>query len=209
MTAAMKSPALSPRPRAPARLATARFSCTKSVRLSGFVMMTAGTLPSNSQSKGASLTLAERSERVDRIVIDSAAALLAPAGVAVLAVGGYGRRELFPYSDVDVLILFDSERLLAASKDAISAFLQTLWDSALRVSHSVRTLAECLEVHEQNTELNVSLLDQRYLAGDRALYASLAGRLPRFVHSNREALIRNLARLARQRHAKYANTIHH
>jgi [protein-PII] uridylyltransferase len=55
----------------------------------------------------------------------------------------------------------------------------------------------------------VSLLDQRYLAGDRALYAALAGKLPRFIRANREALVRNLARLARQRHAKYANTIHH
>lgn len=177
-------------------------------------MTTAEKLPSSSRDHGAALTLAERSERVDRIVTDAAVALLfqkalPPTGIAVLAVGGYGRRHLFPYSDVDVLILFESERLLEASKDAVSAFLQQLWDSALRVSHSVRTLAECLEVHEQNTELNVSLLDQRYLAGDRALYAALAGKLPRFIRANREALVRNLARLARQRHAKYANTIHH
>jgi [protein-PII] uridylyltransferase len=47
-----------------------------------------------------------------------------------------------------------------------------LWDAGLRVSHSVRTPAECAEVHEQNIELNISLLDQRYLAGDRALYAA-------------------------------------
>jgi [protein-PII] uridylyltransferase len=175
------------------------------LRLSGFAMATAEKLPSS----GAALTLAERSERVDRIVTEAAASLLAQNGVAVLAVGGYGRRHLFPHSDVDVLILFESERLLAANKESVAQFLQTLWDSALRVSHSVRTLAECLEVHEQNTELNVSLLDQRYLAGDRAVYAALAGKLPRFIHGNREALIRNLARLARQRHAKYANTIHH
>ena len=43
----------------------------------------------------------------------------------------------------------------------------------MRVSHSVRTPAECVEVHDQNTELNISLLDQRYLAGDRVLYAEL------------------------------------
>ncbi len=182
-------------------------------------MTTAEKPHSSPGANGAALTLAERSERVDRIVIDAAAPLLcqagvpqsglAPSGVAVLAVGGYGRRQLFPYSDVDVLILFESERLLAAAKDAVSAFLQKLWDSALRVSHSVRTLAECLEVHEQNTELNVSLLDRRYVAGDRALYAALADKLPRFIHANRETLIRNLARLSRQRHAKFANTIHH
>jgi len=167
------------------------------------------SIASGPLAPGAALTLAERSERVDRIVIDAASALLPQTGGAVLAVGGYGRRHLFPYSDVDVLVLFESERQLAAAKEAIAAFLQQLWDSALRVSHSVRTLAECLEVHDQNTELNVSLLDQRYLAGDRALYAALAGKLPRFIQSNREELVRNLARLTRQRHAKYANTIHH
>ena len=60
-----------------------------------------------------------------------------------------------------------------------------------------------------NIELNISLLDQRYLAGDRALYAGLADRLPRFIHANRDALIRNLAQLTRDRHTKYAGTFYH
>ncbi len=174
-------------------------------------MMTAEKPPSRITGSvgGAAITLAERTARVDRVVTDAAAAHLASTAAAVLAVGGYGRRHLFPYSDVDILILFDSERSLAAAKEPASVFLQSLWDSALRVSHSVRTLAECLEVHEQNAELNVSLLDQRYLTGNRALYADLAAKLPRFIRGNREALTRNLARLARQRHARFANTIHH
>ena len=75
----------------------------------------------------------------------------------------------------------------------ISAFLQRLWDSGLRVSQSVRTPAECAELHDQNIELNISLLDQRFLAGDRALYAKLLERLPRFIHSQRDSLVRNLA----------------
>ena len=162
---------------------------------------------------GDSVTaLAERTAQVDRLVMEAATALLfpaAPAGLAVLAVGGYGRRQLFPYSDVDVLLLFDSEKLALANKEAISAFLQRLWDAGLRMSHSVRTPAECTEVHDQNIELNVSLLDQRYLAGDRALYARLAERMPRFITGNRDALIRNLSQLTRERHAKYANTFYH
>src|SRR6202011_4026972 len=120
--------------------------------------------------------------------------------LAVLAVGGYGRRQLFPYSDVDVLLLFDSEKLAVANKEAISAFLQRLWDAGMRVSHSVRTPAECTEVHDQNIELNVSLLDQRYLAGDRALYARLVEKMPRFITGNRDTLIRNLSQLTRERH---------
>jgi [protein-PII] uridylyltransferase len=116
---------------------------------------------------------------------------------------------LFPYSDVDLLLLFESEKLAVDSKDAIAAFLRHLWDSDLRVSHSVRTPAECTEVHDRNIELNISLLDQRYLTGDRALYAGVAEKLPRFIQGNRGPLVRNLAQLARARHAKYAGTFYH
>jgi [protein-PII] uridylyltransferase len=158
---------------------------------------------------GDALTaLAERSAQTDRLVLDAASRLL-PKSAAVLAVGGYGRRQLFPYSDIDVLLLFANERGVAESKDAIAQFLQELWDAKLRMSHSVRTPAECTEVHDSNAELNVSLLDQRYLTGDRTLYAALADKLPRFVHANRDALVRNLATLTRERHAKYASTIYH
>jgi [protein-PII] uridylyltransferase len=160
----------------------------------------------------AATALAERNAQVDRLVLEAAAGLLlpaAPAGLSVLSVGGYGRRQLFPYSDVDLLLLFESEKLALASKDAIAAFLRHLWDSDLRVSHSVRTPAECTEVHDRNIELNISLLDQRYLTGDRALYAGLAEKLPRFIQGNRGPLVRNLAQLARARHGKYAGTFYH
>lgn len=162
---------------------------------------------------GDSLTaLAQRTALVDSVVNEAAGRLLfpaAPSGLAVLAVGGYGRRHLFPYSDIDLLLLYESERLALANREAIQAFLQTLWDSRLRVSHSVRAPAECTEVHNDNIELNVSLLDQRYLAGDRALYAKLADKMPRFITGNRDSLIRNLSQLTRERHAKFADTFYH
>jgi [protein-PII] uridylyltransferase len=171
------------------------------------------TLQQQFLATGDALTaLAERTAEVDRLVLDHAEKLLfpmAPAGLALLAVGGYGRRQLFPYSDIDLLLLFENERLMIASREAISTFLQQLWDSGLRMSHSVRTPAECVEVHDRNTELNVSLLDQRFLGGDRVLYAALAARFPRFVHASRDALVRNLAQLTRERHSKYAGAFYH
>jgi [protein-PII] uridylyltransferase len=185
-------------------------------------MMIAANQPSNGSASrirqqflatGDALTaLAERSAEVDRLVIGAAERFLFPTlapNVAVLAVGGYGRRQLFPYSDIDVLLLFPSDRHIADAKEPISAFLQHLWDAGLRMSHSVRTPDECVEVHDSNTELNISLLDQRFLTGDRTLYAGLADRLPRFIHANRDALVRNLANLTRDRHAKYAATFYH
>ena len=164
-------------------------------------------------ASGDALTaLAERSAEVDRLVMHAADRLLFPGvggNVAVLAVGGYGRRQLFPYSDIDLLLLFPSEKQIVSAKDAISVFLRELWDAGLRMSHSVRTPDECVEVHDSNTELNISLLDQRFLTGDRILYAGLADRLPRFLHANRDPLVRNLAQLTRDRHSKYAATIYH
>ncbi|MBZ5586895.1 MAG: bifunctional uridylyltransferase/uridylyl-removing protein, partial [Acidobacteriia bacterium] len=160
----------------------------------------------------APILLASRTAQVDREVCAAAAGLLlphAPAGFTLLAVGGYGRRHLFPHSDVDLLLLWESERMAYERKDAIRTFLQRLWDSGLRVSHSVRTPQECAEPHEDNVELSVSLLDRRYLAGDRALYARLEERWPRFLHGTRDWLAPRLARLARERHAKYANTFYH
>jgi [protein-PII] uridylyltransferase len=164
-------------------------------------------------ASGDALTaLAERSAEVDRLVMHAADRLLFPGvggNVAVLAVGGYGRRQLFPYSDIDLLLLFPSEKQIVSAKDAISVFLRELWDAGLRMSHSVRTPDECVEVHDSNTELNISLLDQRFLVGDRTLYAGLADRLPRFLRANRDPLVRNLAQLTRDRHSKYAATIYH
>jgi len=156
--------------------------------------------------------LAERTALVDGMVERSAGDKLwpvFPAGLTLLAVGGYGRRHLFPYSDVDLLLLVESGRLAQDAPGPISAFLQTLWDSGLRLSHSVRTPEECAEIHDRNIELNVSLLDQRYLAGDRTLYAKFAERLPRFLHAQRDPLMRNLTRLTRERHQKYQNTYYH
>ena len=172
------------------------------------------TSPSSVQqtflATGDALTaLAERTSQVDHLVIEAAADLCSLANPALLSVGGYGRRQLFPHSDVDLLLLFENERAAIAHKETISAFLQRLWDSGIRVSHSVRTPDECAEVHNGNIELNVSLLDQRYLTGDRTLYAELARRLPRFIHGNRDALIRNLSQLTRDRHSKYAGTFYH
>ena len=158
------------------------------------------------------IALAERANQVDHLVVQAGAELLfptVPEGLALISVGGYGRRQLFPYSDVDLLLLCQNEDIPRTHKPEISAFLQRLWDSGLRVSQSVRTPDECLEVHDHNTELNISLLDQRFLAGDRPLFAALSKNFPRFVQSNRDALMRNLVRLTRERHAKYADTFYH
>ncbi len=153
-----------------------------------------------------------RSALVDRLVIESWREHLEPfhpKGLAVLAVGGFGRRHLFPFSDVDLLFLFEREEDAQASRDTLSACLQTLWDAGLRVSQSVRIPSECVELHERNVELNISLLDVRYLAGDVMLAERVAEKLPRFVQGQRQQLIRNLSRLTAERHQRYGGAIYH
>ncbi|MCI0403699.1 MAG: HD domain-containing protein, partial [Acidobacteria bacterium] len=131
------------------------------------------------------------------------------AGVAVTAVGGYGRRQLFPHSDVDLLILFESQAAALAFRDSLAVFLGKLWDCGLRASHSVRTPAECTSLSQDNAELHISLLDARHLAGDSTLWQRLLDGLARFYLRERESLMRALARLARSRHSRYGDTIYH
>ncbi len=163
------------------------------------------------QTGDAAAVLERRSLLVDSVVERGYEEFLAPAygtGIAALAVGGYGRRELFPHSDIDLLFLV-AEPPAGVRKEALSRVLQSLWDSGLRLSHSVRTVKECCEVHEGNIELNISLIDQRLLAGDDYLYSELSLRLPKFLQSQRQNLARHLCKLTHQRHGKFHETIHH
>src|ERR1700733_7724783 len=160
----------------------------------------------------AAPVLAGLSALIEQMTIDAFQASLAGApnpGVAMLAVGGFGRRELFPFSDVDVLILIDRESQAALIKNALSEFVRLLWDAGLRLSHSVRTIAECAEIHEGNIELSVSLLDRRMLAGSGDLYAKLENKLPAFFERQSPVLPRHLCQLARERHEKFQGTFYH
>ena len=153
-----------------------------------------------------------RGQLVETLIRSAWATTLAPAfpeGLALVAVGGFGRGQLFPHSDIDLLILTTQTDLPKAHKEAVALFLQHIWDSGLRLSQSVHTVAECCELHDNNIEFNISLLDQRFLAGDRCLYQHLEKQLPRFLDSHRGPLARHLCRLTRMRHAKFQNTIYH
>lgn len=153
--------------------------------------------------------LATRSTQVDETVRKAAAASLSSCPFAVVAVGGYGRSELFPYSDIDLLILTPAVDVPKLEREAIAAFLQSLWDSRLRLSQSVRTVEECLILHENNIELNTSLLDHRFLAGDSALYTRFSTKQPDFLKKHGPALARRISDLTRLRHSKFQGTIYH
>jgi [protein-PII] uridylyltransferase len=153
-----------------------------------------------------------RSEEVDQAAVSLFHRVFGAgkaSGLALLAVGGYGRRELFPHSDVDLLFLVEKQAAAAAAKETIAVFLRDLWDAGMHASHSVHTPSECATLTPGNTELSISLLDRRYLAGDRTLFERLDERLPDFYKREGPAVLRELAQLTRSRHAKHGHTIYH
>ena len=156
-------------------------------------------------------TLASRTSEVDRQVLEAFEQKLgqrASTGLALLAVGGYGRKELFPQADVDLLLLTSSDAAVPP-RDALADFLQMLWDGGLRPSHSVHTVAECTTEQVDNAELTISLLDRRFMAGDRAVFDMLHERFKSFLSKRGTAVAQQLAGLAEGRRAKFQNTIYH
>jgi len=93
-----------------------------------------------------------------------------PGSLALSAVGGYGRGELFPHSDVDLLVLLPHEPD-AALKDKLEAFIGGLWDAGLEPGHGVRTIEQCLDESAKDITVQTSLLEARWLAGSRGLFA--------------------------------------
>lgn len=90
-------------------------------------------------------------------------------GSSLIAVGGYGRGELFPYSDIDLLILLP-EQFPEAENLKIETLIGLLWDIGLNVGHSVRTLHECVNEASNDVTVQTNLLEARYLAGSKAQY---------------------------------------
>lgn len=155
-----------------------------------------------------------RAELVDQIVLRLWEKILlphaAPAKLAIAAIGGYGRRSLFPFSDVDLLFLHADREGEQALKDPIRMFSQELWDLGLKLSPASRTLAECDHFDPNNVEFSISLLDCRFLAGDRELYTRLHEKvIPAMVMRESQPLVQRLVDVTRSRHAKYGNTLFH
>jgi len=133
-----------------------------------------------------------------------------PANLSLVATGGFGRGWLFPFSDIDLLFLCNDRESEQAFKDPVRRFSQELWDLRLKLSPASRTLSECERYDPNNTEFTISLLDCRYLAGDRDLYRKLHDKvLPKLVARESKTLLQGLAEVTRERHGKFGMTLYH
>lgn len=95
-----------------------------------------------------------------------------PAGISLEAVGGYGRGELHPFSDIDLLILHRQD-VLAACRDNIERFLAFLWDIGLEIGHSVRTVQQCVDIARDDITVATNIMESRTLVGDESLRLEL------------------------------------
>lgn len=126
--------------------------------------------------------------------------------IALLAVGGYGRGELQPHSDIDLLIVLKNEAAFDNHKEALQSFITLLWDLKLDIGHSVRTLDECVSEAEKDLTIITNMMEVRTLAGDKTLLEQLQEKTePRTIWSGPEFFEAKWQEL-KNRHAKHADT---
>ena len=127
-----------------------------------------------------------------------------PADLALVAVGGFGRGELAPHSDVDILVLLPDDAALAPLEERLERFIGLAWDLGLEIGSSVRSVSQCLEEAANDITVRTSLLEARRLTGSATLFGD-------FVRRYRDALDPRAFFQAkvlemRQRHARFQDT---
>ncbi len=149
----------------------------------------------------------DRARLVDTLVVSAFERLVARAApdVALVAVGGFGRGELLPCSDVDVMLLLPQGEP-QASTAALEKFLTFLWDIGLETGHSVRTIDECQQEAQADISVATSLIEARLLAGPAALFAAMRRALaPDRLWSSRDFFDAKLREQA-ERHHRFFDT---
>jgi [protein-PII] uridylyltransferase len=154
---------------------------------------------------------------VDRMLLELWAQSGMPPGAALAAVGGYGRAELFPYSDVDVVVLLPAGVSLEAARAgaatsapedqlsvAVEGFLRTCWDIGLEIGASVRSVDECVAMARSDLTVQTALLESRFLCGSRALFAEFRSATDAAMDA--KTFLRAKTLEMHQRHVKFEDT---
>ncbi|WP_027996970.1 [protein-PII] uridylyltransferase [Simplicispira psychrophila] len=167
----------------------------------------AGLPTSLTASRGIHVRLRKLSALTDALLCTLGQRAGLPEQLALLAVGGFGRNQLFPHSDVDVLLLVPGSA--AASSDAalcekIEVFIHSCWDVGLEIGSSVRTVAECLEESQRDVTVQTSLLEARLVCGHAALFADFQQQFRAHLDVPAFCVAKTLE--MQQRHHKYEDT---
>jgi [protein-PII] uridylyltransferase len=130
-----------------------------------------------------------------------------PVATCLVAVGGFGRGELFPHSDVDVLLLLPDDANVEddpALKAKVESFIGSCWDSGLEIGSSVRTAAHCVEEAAKDVTVQTSMLEARLVAGSKQNFLSLQKQLNAVLDPKAFYVAKTLE--LRQRHNRFENT---
>ena len=132
-----------------------------------------------------------------------------PGTLSLVAVGGFGRGKLFPYSDIDVLVLLPAEVDLdnnALLRAQVEQFIGSCWDAGLETGSSVRTIAQCIAEAEADVTVQTALLESRCITGAQVLYGQFHAALTRAINPQDFVVAKTLE--MQQRHNKYENTVY-
>ena len=155
------------------------------------------------QTNDAAALLANRCHLVDDVLTRLWISLEFPASLTLAAVGGYGRGELYPASDIDLLILLPQEPE-ATVQEQLETLVGNFWDIGLEIGHSVRTIQECLDAAAGDITVQTALLEARRLTGNKELFSAfekrLRGNLDPLVFFERKRLEQQ------ERHLRYNET---
>jgi [protein-PII] uridylyltransferase len=128
--------------------------------------------------------------------------------VALLAIGGYGRGELSPYSDVDILFVHDSPRISNETTEVIEQVLYMLWDVGFKVGHSTRSVDEAIRLANSDVLTKTSLLESRFLAGDHQRHSKFRREFfERCVRGQVDSYLKWRLENQSERHRKYGGSV--
>ena len=144
-----------------------------------------------------------RARLADETILSLCSLCGMPPRLAIVAVGGYGRGELFPHSDVDLMVLLDDDPDKPL-ESCLSALVGALWDVGLEIGMSVRTVDDCLAASRDDITVQTNLLEARLIGGDAALFADFQSRYR--AELDARAFFRAKLIEQQQRHGRYNDT---
>lgn len=167
----------------------------------------ASLVTAGASTRGIRNLLARLSALADRLLCQLWERAGLPPDLALAAVGGYGRSQLFPYSDVDVLVLLPdamADANCGVFRAPIEAFIGSCWDAGLEIGSSVRSVSECLTEAAADVTVQTSLLEARRICGSAQLFEQFQQRYDQQMDPAAFLVAKTLE--MRQRHNKYENT---
>lgn len=127
---------------------------------------------------------------------------------AVVALGGYGRCEMAPHSDVDVMMLFKDEPSKRTHAETAQQFLHSLWNLGFDVGHSVRTIVDCLDLYQTDVDVWASVLESRYVCGNTTVMEEYTGEFIGAVKKKKDRkFIAAVIAGVDERHKKYEHSV--